>query len=138
VPPPAARPPAPPPAAKPPAPRPAPPPAQRPPAATPAPQTYTVQPGDTLGAIASKNGTTVDAIVHANPQISDPDNIYPGELIAYVGWLDSLGMSMIHFELYGDSARGELLTGGGGPFQRHPALRDPTPLIDRLYGKTFG
>jgi murein DD-endopeptidase MepM/ murein hydrolase activator NlpD len=273
VPPPAAKPPAPPPA-----PRPAPPPAQRPPAATSAPQTYTVQPGDTLGAIASKNGTTVDAIVQANPQISDPDNIYlgqkiklpgrtggggastqptqpqpqpqrpapeqpkpspatqtsvteifplwirptaswkdgaryfgcprsggrmhggvdlyapfgskiraiadgviiyepyyfydgtnalevyhpgvgvvrygeisssktvparagqavkAGELIAYVGWLDSLGMSMIHFELYGESARGENLS-GGGPFRRHPALRDPTPLIDRLYDKTFG
>jgi LysM repeat protein len=270
--------PTPPPVAKPPpAPAPAPAPV-RPPAAQPAQQTYTVQPGDTLGAIASKNGTTVDAIMQANPQISDPNSIdvgqkvklpgrtggggsgstqptqprperpaptpeqpkppatqtsvteiFPlwirptaswkdgpryfgcprsggrkhggvdlyapfgskiraisdgviiqapyyfydgtnalevfhpgigvvrygeisssktvparggqavkaGEHIAYVGLLDDLGMSMIHFELFGESARGESLS-GGGPFRRHPALRDPTPLIDRLYKKTFG
>lgn len=60
-----------------------------------------------------------------------------GELIAYVGLLDSLNMSMIHFELFGESARGKNLT-GGGPYRRHPALKDPTPLVDRLYKKTFG
>jgi murein DD-endopeptidase MepM/ murein hydrolase activator NlpD len=60
-----------------------------------------------------------------------------GEHIAYVGLLDSLGMSMIHFELFGESARGQNLT-GGGPYRRHPALKNPTALIDKLYKKTFG
>ncbi len=60
-----------------------------------------------------------------------------GELIAYVGLLDSLQMSMIHFELFGEAARGKNLS-GGGPYRRHPALKDPTPLIDKLFKKTFG
>jgi murein DD-endopeptidase MepM/ murein hydrolase activator NlpD len=60
-----------------------------------------------------------------------------GEHIAYVGLLDSLNMSMIHFELFGASARGQNLT-GGGPYRRHPALKNPTKLIDKLYKLTFG
>jgi murein DD-endopeptidase MepM/ murein hydrolase activator NlpD len=60
-----------------------------------------------------------------------------GEHIAYVGLLDSLGMSMIHFELFGASARGQNLTGGGA-YRRHPALKNPTSLIDKLYKLTFG
>lgn len=60
-----------------------------------------------------------------------------GQHIAYVGLLDSLGMSMIHFELFGASARGQNLT-AGGPYRRHPALQNPTKLIDKLYKLTFG
>jgi|GEM_PF-3955221 len=60
-----------------------------------------------------------------------------GEHIAYVGLLDSLRMSMIHFELFGEKARGQSLS-GGGPYRRNPALKDPTSFIDRLYKKTFG
>jgi LysM repeat protein len=264
-------------------------PAPKPPAPAPALQTYTVQPGDTLGDIAAQNGTTVSEIVKANPQISDPNNIYvgqkiklpgkggstpsaprrsggggstqpstptpqrppvtspeqrppqpqpstsgdlifplwnkpdaswkdgpryfgaprsggrkhggcdlyapygskiraiadgeviqppyyfydgtnalevwhpgvgvvrygeissgkvvpmragqkvkAGEHIAYVGLLDSLGMHMIHFELYGESARGQPLTTDDWPFRRNRALKDPTSLIDKLYKITFG
>ncbi len=43
-------------------------------AGTGGPQTYTVQPGDTLGAIAQRFGVTVEAIVEANG-ITDPDLI---------------------------------------------------------------
>jgi biotin carboxyl carrier protein len=60
-----------------------------------------------------------------------------GELIAYVGLLDSLQMSMIHFELFGEKAKGQSLS-GGGPFRRNAALKDPTPLVDKLYKLTFG
>lgn len=42
---------------------------------TPAP-TYTIQSGDTLSKIASKYGTTVDALLTANPQIKNKDLIY--------------------------------------------------------------
>lgn len=60
-----------------------------------------------------------------------------GEHIAYVGLLDSLRMSMIHFELFGEQARGQSLS-GGGPYRRNPALKNPTSLVDRLYKLTFG
>ena len=42
--------------------------------------TYTVQGGDTLNAIARRAGVTVDALIRANPQI-DPDTIYVGMVL---------------------------------------------------------
>jgi len=60
-----------------------------------------------------------------------------GEHIAYVGLLDSLQMSMIHFELFGEQAKGQSLS-GGGIYKRNPALKDPTPLVDKLFKLTFG
>lgn len=44
------------------------------------PQEYTVQAGDTLGAIATQFGVTVEAIVEAN-SIADPNMILPGETL---------------------------------------------------------
>ncbi len=43
-------------------------------------QEYTVQAGDSLGAIAAQFGVTVDAIVQAN-SITDPNLILPGETL---------------------------------------------------------
>lgn len=43
-------------------------------------RTYTVRPGDTLGAIASAHGTTYQLIAAANG-ITNPDRIYPGQVI---------------------------------------------------------
>lgn len=60
-----------------------------------------------------------------------------GEHIAYVGLLESLNMAMLHFELFGEQARGQSLS-GGGPYRRNRHLKDPTPLIDKLYKQTFG
>jgi len=60
------------------APGPTPPPPPPPP---PGGRTYIVQPGDTLSAIARRFGTTVTAILGANPQITDPNNIFPGQVI---------------------------------------------------------
>ncbi len=40
--------------------------------------TYKVRYGDTLGAIAKANGTTVDALLKSNPTIKDPNRIYAG------------------------------------------------------------
>lgn len=42
---------------------------------------YIVQPGDTLFRIAQRFGTTVDAILAANPDIKDPNVIFPGQKI---------------------------------------------------------
>jgi spore coat assembly protein SafA len=40
---------------------------------------YRVLPGDTMSAIAYRNNVTLDALISANPQISDPNLIYPGQ-----------------------------------------------------------
>ncbi len=42
---------------------------------------YTVVPGDTLFLIARRFGTTVAALLAANPQITNPDLIFPGQVI---------------------------------------------------------
>ena len=42
---------------------------------------YTVKSGDTLSAIAARNGMSVQALELLNPQISNPNLIYPGQSI---------------------------------------------------------
>ena len=42
---------------------------------------YIVRPGDTLSGIASRFGTTVNALQNANPSITDPNLIYTGQQI---------------------------------------------------------
>jgi tyrosinase len=44
-------------------------------------QTYVVQRGDTLRIIANRFGTTVTAILQLNPQITNPNLIFPGQVI---------------------------------------------------------
>jgi LysM repeat protein len=51
------------------------------PSPTPPTNTYEVQPGDTLGAIAEESDTTVEEILAANPEITDPGSIAPGQII---------------------------------------------------------
>jgi hypothetical protein len=55
-------------------------PAERTPTPAPQPQTYTVQPGDTLAAIAVRFGTTVEALQAANG-IDDTDVILIGQVL---------------------------------------------------------
>ncbi|MCA9822385.1 MAG: LysM peptidoglycan-binding domain-containing protein [Dehalococcoidia bacterium] len=43
--------------------------------------TYTVEPGDSLGLIADRFGTSVEALLIANPEITDPANINVGQVI---------------------------------------------------------
>ena len=47
--------------------------------------THTVKSGDTLGAIAAANGTTVAELIRLNPQIKDANLIYPGQAITLPG-----------------------------------------------------
>ncbi|GEM_PF-667653 len=42
---------------------------------------YTVRAGDTLFEIARRNNITLAALVAANPQITNPDRIFPGQVI---------------------------------------------------------
>ena len=46
---------------------------------------YSVQSGDTLSAIAARNGTTVAALLAANPQIQNADRIQSGQSINVPG-----------------------------------------------------
>lgn len=43
--------------------------------------TYIVLSGDTIEDIANLCSTTVEAILKINPEISDPENLYPGQII---------------------------------------------------------
>jgi spore coat assembly protein SafA len=45
-------------------------------------QTHTVVHGDTLSEIAEKNGVSLSALIAANPQIKNPDLIYPGDKVS--------------------------------------------------------
>ena len=47
----------------------------------PRPQTYEVQGGDYLGRIAQRSGMSLARLLELNPQIENPDLIYPGQMI---------------------------------------------------------
>jgi spore coat assembly protein SafA len=47
----------------------------------PPPGTYVVQPGDTMSAIAQNFNVTLAALEAANPQITNPDLIFPGQVL---------------------------------------------------------
>ena len=42
---------------------------------------YTVMAGDTMFEIARRNGISLDTLIAANPQITDPNMIFPGQVI---------------------------------------------------------
>ncbi len=51
---------------------------------TPPPATsgdYTVRSGDTLSGIAARHGVSLSSLIAANPQIANPDLIYPGQSV---------------------------------------------------------
>jgi LysM repeat protein len=56
-----------------------------PPPPPPAGTTYTVQPGDTLSGIAEAFGVTLDELLAVNPQITNPDLIFVGQVINIPG-----------------------------------------------------
>lgn len=58
-----------------------------PPKSTPKPAThnYTVRRGDSMSSIASHNGVSLAALERANPQIHNPNVIYPGEVVHIPG-----------------------------------------------------
>lgn len=64
-------------------------------------QVYYAQRGDTLRKIAARFGTTVDAILRLNPQITNPNIIYVGQAITLPG----SGSATTHTVQRGDTLR---------------------------------
>jgi LysM repeat protein len=60
------------------------------------PFVYDVQPGDTLSGIAFKYGLTLPSVLAANPNIENPDLIYPYDRITTPIYLPS--QSYVDFE----------------------------------------
>jgi spore coat assembly protein SafA len=56
-------------------------PAPPPPVCPPGTFRYTVRPGDTMFLIAQRFGVSLNALIAANPQISNPNLIFPGQII---------------------------------------------------------
>ena len=52
-----------------------------PPPACPGGQLYTVRSGDTMFLIAQRHGITLDQLIQANPQITNPNLIFPGQQV---------------------------------------------------------
>jgi spore coat assembly protein SafA len=46
---------------------------------------YIVQPGDTMWLISRRFGVSLDALIRANPQVRNPELIFPGEIIHIPG-----------------------------------------------------
>jgi tyrosinase len=56
---------------------------------------YVVQSGDTLNAIANRFGVSLAALKAANPQISDPNRIFPGQIITIPGSSPAVGPAYV-------------------------------------------
>lgn len=59
--------------------------------------TYTVMPGDSLWSIAVRHEIGLSEIIQANPQISNPALIFPGQIINIpdIGWARSLEAEVV-------------------------------------------
>jgi murein DD-endopeptidase MepM/ murein hydrolase activator NlpD len=75
---------------------------------------------------------------HKTVHLKAGDRVQGGDVIAYVGRLDGTGASMLHFELFTGSAKGQLTVFGNPPYQRRKDLVNPTKFVTELFKKTFG
>ncbi|NLY11822.1 MAG: SafA/ExsA family spore coat assembly protein [Firmicutes bacterium] len=58
---------------------------------------YTVQPGDTMFFIAQRFGVPLQALIAANPQIQNPNLIFPGQVICIPAVVRNFECSMLLF-----------------------------------------
>jgi spore coat assembly protein SafA len=71
---------------------------------------HTVKSGDTMWAIAQKNGVSLNQLIKANPQIKNPNLIFPGQQISIPGGSSSGSMG------------GLKVSSGSSPSERPPQL----------------
>jgi len=53
-----------------------------------------------------------------------------GQVIAYVGKMETVAQSMLHFELYAGTGHGPLTDRERAPFMRRADVVDPAPFLD--------
>ena len=83
---------------------------------------YLVQPGDTLSGIAASHGITLAAVEAANPRISDPNLIYPGQTVEMpAGSSASMGSYTQHSSTAPDTS------GQSAPVLQSAPLQRTTP-----------
>ncbi|MEI2808487.1 MAG: LysM domain-containing protein [Albidovulum sp.] len=75
------------------------------PAAAQPPDSYTVAPGDTLGAIATRFGISLDALVAANA-IIDPNQIAVGQVLAIPSGSDAAAIAAASGAAYSGATAG--------------------------------
>ncbi len=88
---------------------------------------YTVRAGDTLGGIAASRGTTVDALLQANPGIRNRNLIHPGQSLAMPGAAAPPPETLSYTVRRGDTLGGIAARNGttvGQLMQANPAIRD--------------
>lgn len=88
-----------------------------------APRRYTVRRGDTLGGIAARHGTSVDALLQANPNVRNRNLIFPGQQLAMP---DAAGASR-HTVRAGDTLGGIAASRGttvDALLQANPGIRN--------------
>ncbi|MBO5929226.1 MAG: LysM peptidoglycan-binding domain-containing protein [Clostridia bacterium] len=80
--------------------------------------TYTVMPGDTLLSIAEQTGVAVDSLLYQNPQISNPQQLFVGQVLTLRGGEPKLGTLTVNAYVY--------------PFVNREVLRDTLPYLTYL------
>jgi LysM repeat protein len=110
------------------------------------PTSQVIQSGDTLSQIAAKNGTTVDALMAANPQITDPNMIIAGESLTIppsaggAGTGTTLSESVVKEtaeNVAGETAERSLLEKTGDVMFRGGQTPDQIAAAKNLAGETY-
>ena len=95
--------------------------------------TVTVQRGDTLSRIASRCGVKVDQILRANPSITNPNLIHPGQVIIMPGaTLPHNPTTDYYYVRSGDTLKGIALkfnTSVEEMLRLNPQIRDPNLIL---------
>jgi hypothetical protein len=63
-----------------------------------------------------------------HPGIQGP--VKAGQIIGFVGKMNTVPQSMLHFELFSGEATGPLTVRGASAFSRRSDLQDPTAFLD--------
>lgn len=88
------------------------------------PGLHIVQPGDTLSAIASRHGKTLEEVLALNPSIQNPNHIYPGQKIVVArGHIDPNDIASRPLNLPVKIAESQLNSSNYQKFS-HPVLGD--------------
>ncbi len=86
----------------------------------------TVRSGDTLSGIAQRHGVSLGELLRANPQIKNPDLIYPGQQLNLPGWNGQSGV---------DEPKAQQVDLGGGTYTVKPG--DTLSAIGSRFGVSY-